>query len=102
LSKFTIINQIRIAYFQNKPTKGKQRGFWRVRQGSQFWYGGTQRGSILFWGYLSKKRLRTPELDKIISFRQFYEVLLPQHFHNRKVFFFKYFDSVTVINVSLP
>jgi hypothetical protein len=35
-----------------------------VRQRSQFWYGGMQRGSLLIYGYSSNKRLRTPELKQ--------------------------------------
>jgi hypothetical protein len=40
------------------------KGVLGVRQRSQFWYGGMQRGSILISGYSSNKRLRTPELKQ--------------------------------------
>ncbi len=36
---------------------------WGYAKGIQFWFGGTQRGAILIWGYAGTKRLRTPALD---------------------------------------
>jgi hypothetical protein len=36
---------------------------WRYAKKTQFWFGGTQRGTILIWGYASTKRLRTPDIE---------------------------------------
>ncbi len=35
---------------------------WGYVKGIHFWFGGTQRGTILIWGYTSTKRLRAPAL----------------------------------------
>jgi hypothetical protein len=37
---------------------------WGYTKGIQFWFGCTQMGSILIWGYAGTKRLRTPDLIK--------------------------------------
>ncbi len=44
---------------QNKLIKGKQMWFRGIREGGQFRLRGTQRGSILIWGFASNKRLGT-------------------------------------------
>jgi hypothetical protein len=53
---------IELQIYQNKDTKGKQKGAYGYAKGVTFDLGVTQKGSILVWGYVSNKRLRTPDL----------------------------------------